>query len=213
MIKAVFFDIGETLIDETYAWGTWADWLQVPRLTFFAVLGQVIERREHHSRVFELVAPGVDIAAEEGRKRAAGLAGEYRRDDLYPDALPCLQDLHRSGRLIGLAGNQPVRTEQVLRDLSVPAHIIVSSERWGVEKPSARFFDLVVQHARCPPEQIAYVGDRVDNDVAPAADAGMRAVFLRRGPWGLAQARWPEATRASAVIDTLAALGPALRRW
>ncbi|MGH2418804.1 MAG: HAD hydrolase-like protein, partial [Candidatus Limnocylindria bacterium] len=30
----------------------------------------------------------------------------------------------------------------------------------------------------------AYIGDRVDNDVVPSAAAGMRAVWIRRGPWG-----------------------------
>ena len=28
------------------------------------------------------------------------------------------------------------------------------------------------------------VGDRIDNDVVPSAAAGMRAVWIRRGPWG-----------------------------
>jgi FMN phosphatase YigB (HAD superfamily) len=31
---------------------------------------------------------------------------------------------------------------------------------------------------------VAYVGDRVDNDVRPARAAGMHAVWIRRGPWG-----------------------------
>ena len=28
------------------------------------------------------------------------------------------------------------------------------------------------------------MGDRVDNDVLPALEAGMAAVHIRRGPWG-----------------------------
>lgn len=71
MIRAVVFDVGETLVDETRQWGAWADWLGVTRLTFFAALGAVIARGEHHRRVFDLVAPGVDIADEE-RRRACG---------------------------------------------------------------------------------------------------------------------------------------------
>ena len=63
-IEAVFFDVGETLIDETRQWGMWADWLGVTRLTFFAALGALIERGEHHRRVFEIVRPGVDLARE-----------------------------------------------------------------------------------------------------------------------------------------------------
>jgi hypothetical protein len=33
-IRAVWFDVGETLIDESREYGTWADWLGVPRHTF-----------------------------------------------------------------------------------------------------------------------------------------------------------------------------------
>jgi hypothetical protein len=47
-LKAVFFDVGETLIDETRDWGEWADYLGVTRLTLFAALGAVINRGQHH---------------------------------------------------------------------------------------------------------------------------------------------------------------------
>ena len=40
-IRWVFFDVGETLVDETRAWTSWAAWLGVPALTFFGVLGAV----------------------------------------------------------------------------------------------------------------------------------------------------------------------------
>lgn len=42
MIRAVVFDIGECLVDETREYGTWADWLGVPRHTFAAMFGAVI---------------------------------------------------------------------------------------------------------------------------------------------------------------------------
>ena len=37
MIAAVFFDVGETIVDESHEYGTWADWLGVPQHTFSAV--------------------------------------------------------------------------------------------------------------------------------------------------------------------------------
>ncbi len=40
----VCLDVGETLIDETRVWSTWADVLGVPRLTFMAALGAAIAR-------------------------------------------------------------------------------------------------------------------------------------------------------------------------
>jgi FMN phosphatase YigB (HAD superfamily) len=59
-----------------------------------------------------------------------------------------------------------------------------SSERWGVSKPAAEFFARVAQELGRPPEEIAYVGDRVDNDITPALAFGMQAVHIRRGPHG-----------------------------
>jgi hypothetical protein len=74
---------------------------------------------------------------------------------------------------------------------------------WGVEKPSAGFFEPMPQHCGCPAAQIAYVGDRLDNDVRPALAAGMLAVFIRRGPWGYLGAADPDVASASIRIDSL----------
>ena len=205
-VRAVVFDVGETLVDETRHWGEWADWLGVTRFSMFAAMGAVIERRGHHRRVFEIVAPGVDIAAEAGKRRAAGWRYRFEPGDFYPDALPCLAALKAAGYRIGLAGNQPEEAEAALAEAKVPTDFIASSARWGVEKPSRAFFDKVVETAGVPAAEITYVGDRLDNDVLPAADAGMTAVFIRRGPWGFIQTTWPEAARASIRIESLAEL-------
>lgn len=88
MIEAKGFDVGETLVDETRAW---ADWLGVPHLTFFAVLGGVIERRDHH-RVFETFRPGFDEAERRARE-AADVSDAFGQEVFYPDALPRLSAL------------------------------------------------------------------------------------------------------------------------
>jgi len=210
-IKVVFFDVGETLVDETRQWGGWADWLGVPRLTFFAALGAVIERGQHHRRVFELVRPGVDLAREQAARAAAGQVDLFDQSDFYPDALACLATLRHQGYRIGLAGNQPAVAEAALRAMTLPVDYVASSAGWGVEKPAPEFFARVVALAGGVPAEIAYVGDRVDNDVAPAAAAGMVAVFLRRGPWGYLHADRPEAALARIKIDSLAELPEALQ--
>jgi FMN phosphatase YigB (HAD superfamily) len=209
-IMVVFFDIGETLVDETRQWGSWADWLGIPRLTFFAVLGGLIERGEHHRRVFELLRPGIDMARERAARAEVGHSEHFERADFYPDAIPCLAALQAAGYRIGLAGNQPEGVEDVLRAMELPVDLIASSAGWGVEKPSPEFFARVIALAGVPPDKIAYVGDRVDNDVVPAAAAGMLAVFLRRGPWGFLQSASPDAARASLRLDSLAVLPQAL---
>lgn len=209
-ITTVVFDVGETLVDETRHWSGWADWMGVPRLTFFAAVGIVVERRLHHREAFQLVRPGFDLAAESRRREAAGWRYGFEPGDFYPDARPCLAELRARGYRIGLAGNQPEAAETALRAAGIEADFIASSAGWGVEKPSPAFFAKVVEAAGRPAEDIAYVGDRLDNDVLPAKAAGMAAVFLRRGPWGLAHAGWPEASTADLRLETLDGLAEAL---
>jgi FMN phosphatase YigB (HAD superfamily) len=105
-IEAVFFDVGETLVDETPSWEEWADWLGLPHFTFMAVLGGVIARGQHHTRVFELLFTGFDLDEQRAARKAAGKPETVRRDDLYPDALPCLAALKAAGYIVGLAANQ-----------------------------------------------------------------------------------------------------------
>lgn len=197
-IKTVVFDVGETLVNETRAWSLMADAAGVSRLTLFACLGALIERGEDHRRVWDLlstsrpeITPTIDL------------------EDFYPDALECVSRLHHAGYAVGLAGNQPLQAEGALARLGLPVSFVASSARWGVEKPSAEFFEKVGSEADCPPDAIAYVGDRLDNDVLPARRAGMWSVFVRRGPWGHLHARLPEADQADARIQALSELLPA----
>ena len=210
MVQAVVFDAGETLIDETRQWRLWADWLGVPHPVFLSALQEVIQRGEHHHRVFELLRPGFNLAAAREERRKAGVPDSFDAADLYPDAEPCLHELRRRTLRIGIAGNQPAGFEQVVRGLGLPVDFVACSALWRVEKPSPAFFQRIVQELNLPPHAIAYVGDRLDNDVLPALAAGMVAVFIARGPWGSVHASRPEATQAHLQLPGLTGLPDAL---
>ncbi len=139
--------------------------------TLMAALGATIALGRPHDDVWELL--GVEHPP-----------GTWTMEDWYPDARPCLERLQKAGYRVCASGNTPAFVEYDLRGV---VDAVGSSERWGVQKPSPAFFDRVVELAGVPPERIAYVGDRVDNDVLPALDAGMVAVHVRRGPWGFLQ--------------------------
>jgi FMN phosphatase YigB (HAD superfamily) len=113
----------------------------------------------------------------------------------------------RLGLRVGIVGNQTEAMERWAREAVLPADLISSSASLGVRKPDPRFFARVVELAGCRSQETAYVGDRVDNDVLPAAAAGLVAVHVRRGPWGRLQPTPPEAALA---VDDLAALPHAL---
>jgi HAD superfamily hydrolase (TIGR01549 family) len=208
--RAVFFDVGETLIDESTEYGTWADWLGIPRHTFSAMFGAVIARGEDYRQTFQHFKPGFDLAVERRRREEAGLGERFTEADLYPDARPCLQALKDRGFLVGIAGNQTAKAEQILRGLDLPADIIGTSASWGAEKPSSAFFEKLITSAAYPPGEIVYVGDRLDNDVLPALAAGLQTVVVQRGPWGYVQAADSEFGQANLRIRQLSELPAAL---
>ena len=67
-------------------------------------------------------------------------------------------------------------------------------------KPDRAFFKKIIELAGVPAPAIAYVGDRLDNDIL-AREAGLAAIFIARGPWGRAHARRPEIAAASRDCD------------
>jgi HAD superfamily hydrolase (TIGR01549 family) len=183
-VRAVWFDVGETLIDESREYGTWADWLGVPRHTFSAVFGAVIARGGDYREVFQHFWPGFDLGKERQARLDTGIGEYLNGHDLYPDARPCLQALRDAGYFVGVAGNQTARAGRFLRELNLPCDVLATSEEWGVSKPDVAFFDKMAAVSGHDRDEIAYVGDRLDNDIAPAAGAGLFTVWLRRGPWG-----------------------------
>lgn len=210
-LEWVVFDLGETLVDETENWGRWADYLGVPRLTFFAVLGSVIADRRPHVDVFGYFRPDFDLDTEVAAKLAAGYPWTFDQSDLYPDALPALRGLTTAGYRLAVIGNQTSSASVFMAEL--PVERTATSDQWGVSKPDPAFFARMEHELDAPAERIAYVGDRVDNDVLPAGQAGMVAVHLRRGPWGIIHSGWPEAAEAQIRLDSLTELEGALRRF
>ena len=200
-VRAVFFDVGETLVDEERYWREMSDVAGVGPHVVWAALGKTIERGEEHWELWRHL----------GLERPAAWDGVvYSEDDLYPDALDCLERLRAAGLLVGLAGNQNEQLEHWARSAGLPVDIVTGSASLGVRKPDPAFFRGLVELAGAEPGEIAYVGDRADNDAGPALAAGLVAVHLRRGPWGRLQATPSGAIAVESlaeVPEALASLG------
>ena len=197
-VRAVFFDVGETLVDEERYWRAVAEAADERPHVVWAALGKTIERGEEHWELWRHL--GVE-------RPAAGEEVVYSRDDLYPDALGCLESVRSRGALVGVAGNQTAAMERWARE-SLPVDVVVSSASLGLRKPDPRFFERLVEIAEVEPREVAYVGDRADNDARPALDAGLVAFHLRRGPWG----RLQETPDGAIPIESLAELPAQLGR-
>ena len=190
-VEAVVFDVGETLVDETNDWIRTAEAAGVTPFTLMAALGATIAQGRPHGHAWQIL--GVDRPPDE----------VWGFDAWYPDARPCLARLRAAGLTVGAAGNTPATVEQELRPL---VDVVGSAAGFGLEKPDPAFFRRVAELVGLPPERIAYVGDRVDNDVEPALAAGMVAVHVRRGPWGYLQQAPPGAIRIDSLDELPAAL-------
>jgi len=207
VIGAVVFDVGEVLVDESREYGTWADWLGVPRHVFSAVFGAVIARGQDYRETFQVFRPGFDLDKARRQRADEGRPERFGDDDLYPDARPTLARLQDAGLWVGIAGNQTARAGDILRDLGLSADMIATSDDWGVAKPDPGFFRKMIEVSPCDPGATLYVGDRLDNDIVPAAAAGLPTALIKRGPWAMIWQDDPVAIRVPTLrVDSLAEL-------
>lgn len=181
----VCLDVGETLVDETRVFHTWAEIFGLPDLTLMGVLGASIAAADEPDRwrgFFDL------LQQPEWREQLPLFEERYgalRASDLYPDAIRAIDGLKTAGYRVAITANQPARRLAELEALGVDVDAMAMSDAMGVAKPDQAFFRRTLELIGSPePSSVAYVGDRVDNDVEPSAAAGMRAVWIRRGPWG-----------------------------
>lgn len=197
-IKAIVFDQGETLINETRFWASVAAYAGVPELTVFGVLGGLIERRENHRSLFnimqtESVDPGI-------------IGYQIEQRDLYPDVVRNLTRLHHDGYILATAGNQSANVQSEMDALGLPVKFNATSAGWRLSKPDQAYFRRIADELQHAPEEILYVGDRLDNDYFPAEQSGMHAIFIRRGPWGFLHSTWPEMAQVKHQITDLGQL-------
>lgn len=118
-IRAIFFDVGETLIDETRLLHGWADTLGVDRAEFLAELDAIIAKGENYRLIFERLRPGFDVRAAVAERKRSGTEFRIEVRDLYADAKPCLAELTQDGWFVGVAGNQPPTAKAALESFGL----------------------------------------------------------------------------------------------
>ena len=121
----------------------------------------------------------------------------------HADALHALRATHPLGLISNIWSNRDLYVEELVRagvrDLF--DHLVWSSQHRCI-KPSPRIFQIALDHFAIPPEQVVYVGDNPQRDVAAAKSLGMGAVWIRNELRSLA----PHDPAPDLVIDHLAEL-------
>lgn len=174
-VKWIFFDLGSTLIDETAA-----DARRIKEM----ISGTDISEEAYREKRLEMIRKGQngDLSAIE--YFALTKTPWHSEDEIpYPDAVPTLTELKRRGYKLGVIANQNYGTEQRLKNWNLYQffEVIVASAELGMAKPDSAIFEWALKKADCSPQNAVMVGDRMDNDVAPANRLGIHSVRLKRG--------------------------------
>ena len=127
--------------------------------------------------------------------------------------IPCLKALVDRYRL-GIIANQPssVRAAMDRDGLSPYFEVWGVSDDLGLQKPDPKLFSQVLYTAGVAPTRAVMLGDRLDYDVRPAKNAGMRTVWVLRGeaPDDPTPAQLAE---PDASVRTLAEIPAMLESW
>lgn len=208
MVKAVFFDVGSTLL--------------YPSPSVAETMAQVAQARGHvHTvRDFEQHMPAMDAYYEAEYLRdgdfwcshegsvaiwldqyryvchlvglesdASGIADEvhcaYRSKDhwaLYPDVTGCLRTLKELGYALGVVSNWDAGLEALLRDLGLLPYFdtVISSAVVGYRKPNPVIFDIACEQLGVSAAEAVHVGDRPDADGEGARAAGLLPIIIDR---------------------------------
>lgn len=176
-IKWIFFDMGSTLIDEKVS-----DDLRITETLMQQGAPDEAEFRRVMAEHYRMNRDGYKCAlADFGLNKVFWNCG-YER--LYPDCISVLAKLSDKYKL-GIIANQPAGAESRLEQYGVRQYfdVVASSAEVGFAKPDEKIFLAALAQADCTPSECVMVGDRLDNDIAPAAALGMHTVWVRQG-WG-----------------------------
>ncbi len=178
-IEWIFFDVGSTLVDESKAYEH--------RLRD-AIAGTGISYGQAYRQASDLARQNI---AEPIKRLGLALTPWHKEDEFIdPQAKDCLCALHGAYK-IGVIANQSPGTAGRMKRYGVYDYLdlIIASAEEGVAKPDLEIFRLALTRSACPPEHAVMIGDRLDNDIIPAKQLGMKTIWMRRGFGGMATPR------------------------
>ncbi len=173
-VRWLFFDIGSTLVDETAVYDD--------------IFQKIADAAGVPAEYVRTLAIGFYRQNKRGHREVMRLLGvEYPEwsplyEELYPDTVKCLEVLEKKYYL-GIIANQIPGAEKRLEGMGIRRYfdLIVTSAEEGVAKPDPGIFRIALNRAGCAPEQAFMIGDRIDNDIVPAKQMGMKTVRIKQG--------------------------------
>ena len=205
MIKAVFFDLDDTLFDHKHSRLAGLEILRQKHTQLKAVSLEELER-EHEkllsadygrvlakeislvdgtiSRIKNLCALyNVDLGPQDVKETAGCYVSEYEKNrQALPGSKELLNYLKKFARLgiitNGLVAAQNEKIEVCKLGKFIEVKVIF--EEVGCKKPSREIFELALKKAGANPDETVYIGDSWTSDIVPAHACGIKTVWLNR---------------------------------
>jgi HAD superfamily hydrolase (TIGR01549 family) len=207
MIKAIFFDLDDTLHDHhaPFARAIFSlfsksnnqlETLEIYKtFRFYSdVLWKEYDSGKiplHKLRVQRIVRTLKDYGVEVSEEKAIQFQQSYEQElkqlSLFPEVPLLLNKLKELGIEIGLITNGPTEHQlNKIQQLGLDEHFsenhIFISDQVGRAKPNPYIFEVAAREIKLASEELLYVGDSWENDVAGPMNAGWNAVwFNHRG--------------------------------
>jgi putative hydrolase of the HAD superfamily len=199
----IFFDLGQTLIDE---WEFIAHFDQkflellngfgarIDQRNYRAVRDSIIrDRRIGYGSVRELIVEVCRMLSPPGYEKVITDRLEPqtildRRElfRLFDDAEPTLQALSKHCEM-GLIANQSADINELLEKSGLRRFFKVQaiSSSVNLKKPDPKIFELAMRQAGRPARECIMVGDRLDTDICPASMLGMITIRVTNSLFAL----------------------------
>ncbi|TFH30653.1 MAG: TIGR02253 family HAD-type hydrolase [Promethearchaeota archaeon] len=206
MIRCIAFDLDDTLFNGTLLvekariasvqmmieYG-----LPVPEDYAIKVLQEIVQEfgsnSENHldNLILRLQNdPKIQLSAKYNLNKfvAAGIMG-YHREKVkhfhpFKDVIRTLESLREQGIKTAIItdGSPKKQYEKILR-LKIENLVdeIIISDEVAARKPNTFLFELFLDHQGLQPNEVMYIGDRIDQDITPAKEVGIVTVLIHRG--------------------------------
>jgi HAD superfamily hydrolase (TIGR01549 family) len=201
-IKAIFFDLDDTLHDHLYPFSkAFKD--TFPNLYEYMDVTSLYKKfrdfsdllwKQYSSRQLtleELRIARIVMALEYFQKgitneQASRFQAQYELNSgslqLFAEVPKLINEIKAQGTLVGIITNGPVQHQfNKINSLGLTSfvsrdHIFISDEV-GVAKPNKQIFQHVAQKVNMIPSEILYIGDSWPNDVVAPMEAGWKAIW------------------------------------
>jgi putative hydrolase of the HAD superfamily len=210
MIRVAFFDAGETLLSPQPSWSELSTTVLQRRghdvtldglRTAWRHTAQHFQRAADEGRTFSTshdeshrfwttlyhdLLSYLGVQDPEAPEELYQTFSDPSNYDLFPDAVPALEELAARGIKLGLISNFESWLRLLLDTLDITGRfdVLAISGDLGWEKPDPRIFKWAMEEAGAEPHECLHVGDSPHFDSIPAAELGMTGVLIDRfGRW------------------------------